>query len=108
MITCQGWHPGTMVGVVVCSWACNHTAVSAFARTWFSPSAVWTFSMAASPSRVRRRCAPGACVCASVSRSHRYVSATAPGRISPHVKVPQGDAHCRGSVRRPRELLVAW
>ena len=51
---------------------------------------------------------PGACVCASESRSHRYVSATAPGRISPQVKVPSGDAHCRGSVRRPRKSLVAW
>ena len=33
MITCQGWDPGTMVGGVVCLWACNHSAVSAFART---------------------------------------------------------------------------
>ena len=33
MITCQGCDPGTMVGGVVCSWACNHTAVSVFART---------------------------------------------------------------------------
>ena len=51
---------------------------------------------------------PGGCVGVSASRSHRYVSATVPGRISPHVKVPSGDAHCRGSVRRPRESLVAW
>ena len=51
---------------------------------------------------------PGGCACVSASRSHRYVSATSPGRISPHVKVHSGDAHCRGSVRRPRESLVAW
>ena len=51
---------------------------------------------------------PGGCVCVSASRSHRYVSAMVPGRISPHVKVPSGDAHCRGSARRPRESLVAW
>ena len=50
----------------------------------------------------------GGCACVSASRSHRYVSATAPGRIFPRVKVPSGDAHCRGSVRRPRESLVAW
>ena len=30
------------------------------------------------------------------------------GEDSPHVKVPSADAHCRGSVRRPRESLVAW
>ena len=29
MITCQGCDPGTTPGGVVCSWACNHTAVSA-------------------------------------------------------------------------------
>ena len=51
---------------------------------------------------------PGGCVCVSASRSHRYVSAPAPGRISPHVKGPPGDVHCRDSVRRPRESLVAW
>ena len=51
---------------------------------------------------------PGACVCASASRSHRYLSTTAPGRISPNVKVPSGDAHCGGSVRRHRESLVPW
>ena len=51
---------------------------------------------------------PGGCVCVSASRSHRYVSAPVPGRISPHVKVSSDDAHCRGSVRRPRELLVEW
>ena len=31
MITCQGCHPGTTVGGVACSWACNHTALSALA-----------------------------------------------------------------------------
>ena len=51
---------------------------------------------------------PGGCVCVSASRSHRYVSATVPGRISPLVKVPSGHANCRGSVRRPRQSLVAW
>ena len=51
---------------------------------------------------------PGHCVCVSASWSHRYVSTTVPGRISPHVKVPSVDAPCRGSVRRPRESLVAW
>ena len=30
------------------------------------------------------------------------------GEDFPHVKVPSGDAQCRGSVRRPRESLVAW
>ena len=49
---------------------------------------------------------PDACMCASASWSNRYVSATSSGRISSHVKVPSGDAHCRGSVRRPRESLV--
>ena len=43
----------------------------------------------------------------SASWSHRYVSATVTWGISPHVKVSLGDAYCRGSVRRPRELLVA-
>ena len=38
MITCQGCDPGTTVGGVVCSWACNHTAVSTFAGTESSPS----------------------------------------------------------------------
>ena len=33
MITCQGCYHGTMVGGVACTWACNHTAVFAFAVT---------------------------------------------------------------------------
>ena len=107
MITCQGWDPGTMVVWCVC-W--RVTTLRCLRSPVRSPplSAVWTFSMAASPSRVRRRCAPGACVCASVSWSHRYVSTTAPERIFRYMKVPSGDAHCRGSVRHPRESLVAW
>ena len=32
----------------------------------------------------------------------------APETISPHVKVPPGDAHARGSLRRPCELLLGW
>ena len=43
MIRCQWCDPGTAAGVVVCSWPCNHTAVSAFAVMQSSPSAVWTF-----------------------------------------------------------------
>ena len=44
---------------------------------------------------------PGGSARVSSSWSHRYLSAAAAGRISLHVKVPSGDAHCRGSVRRP-------
>ena len=50
---------------------------------------------------------PGGRVCVSASRSYSYVSTTVPRRISPHVKVPSGHAHCRGSVQRPRESLLA-
>ena len=44
---------------------------------------------------------PGGCVCVSASRSHRYVSATAPGRISPHVQ-----GQCVASPRVAGGLVV--